>query len=199
MIAPDWRSFGERRLGGEFGARDACNVLFIKGMLMGLNLLTLNIWDAMCSIDYLCLRPDVDPNLIGCAGLSYGGTMTLYTAALDERVKCAVVSGYLNSFESYAVGLGNTCGAQTPAGLLRYGEMSDVACMIAPRPLLIESGVADDGFPIDASREAAGAVRRAYETAGAPDKFDVDEFDGGHRWSGLKAYDWLDRWLKGSQ
>ena len=195
VIAPDWRSFGERRLGGDFGARDACNVFFIKGMLLGLNLLALNIWDAMCSIDYLQLRTEVDPNRIGCVGLSYGGTMTLYTAALDERVKCTVVSGYLNSFESYAIGLGNTCGAQTPAGLLSYGEMSDIGCMIAPRPLLIESGTGDDGFPIDASREAAGAVSRAYGVAGVPDRFDVDEFDGGHQWSGVKAYDWLDKWL----
>ena len=154
------------RLGGNFGQRDACNVFFIKGMLMGVNLLALNVWDALRSIEYLQLRPEVDPGRIGCVGLSYGGTMTLYTAALDERVKCAVVSGYLNSFEAYAVGRGNTCGAQTPHGLLEYGESSDVGCLIAPRPLLIESGVADDGFPIEASREAAAAVRRAYDVAG---------------------------------
>ena len=95
VVAPDWRAFGERRLGGDFGQRDACNVFFIKGMLMGVNLLALNVWDALRSIEYLQLRPEVDPGRIGCVGLSYGGTMTLYTAALDERVKCAVVSGYL--------------------------------------------------------------------------------------------------------
>ena len=193
VVAPDWRAFGERRLGGDFGQRDACNVFFIKGMLMGVNLLALNVWDALRSIEYLQLRPEVDPGRIGCVGLSYGGTMTLYAAALDERIKCAVVSGYLNSFEAYAVGLGNTCGAQTPYGLLEYGESSDVGCLIAPRPLLIESGIQDDGFPIEASREAAAAVRRAYDVAGVPDRFDVDEFDGGHRWSGRKAYDWLDK------
>jgi len=41
----------------------------------------------------------------------------------------------------------------------------------------------------------AAAVRRSYEVAGVPEKFDVDEFDGGHQWSGLKAYDWLEKWL----
>ena len=94
------------------------------------------------------------------------------------------------------MGFGNTCGAQTPHGLLEYGEVSDIGCLIAPRPLLIESGASDDGFPIDASREASAAVRRAYEVAGVADRFDVDEFDGGHQWSGRKAYDWLDRWLR---
>ena len=155
VIAPDWRGFGERSLGGERGGKDSCDLLFIKGMLLGVNLLTLNIWDAMCSLTYLESRPEVDPERIGIVGLSYGGTMALFTAALDERVKCAVVSGYLNSLGSFALGLGNFCGVQIPAGLLKYGDLSDVGCLIAPRPLLIESGTQDPGFPIEASREAA--------------------------------------------
>jgi len=195
VIAPDWRGFGERRLGGSLPPRDSCNVLFNKGMLFGVNLLTLNVWDAMQSVTYLQSRPEVDPDRIGCVGLSYGGTMTLFTTAMDERIKCAVVSGYLNSFGSFALGRGNFCGAQIPPGLLADGDMSDVACLIGPRPLLVESGIRDTGFPIDASREAAAAVRRSYEVAGVPERFDVDEFDAGHRWSGRKAYDWLERWL----
>ncbi len=195
VIAPDWRGFRERRLGGEEAPRDGCNVLFIKGMLLGVNMLTLNIWDAMACITYLESRPEVDPQRIGCAGLSYGGTVTLFTAALDERVRCAVVSGYLNTFGAYALGLANFCGVQTPVGLLKYGEMADVGCLIAPRPLLLEAGAGDAGFPIEASREASQAVQLSYEVAGVPERFDVDEFDGGHRWSGRRAYEWLDRWL----
>lgn len=195
VVAPDWRGFGERKLGGSLPPRDSCNVLFIKGMLLGANLLTLNVWDAMQSVTYLQSRLDVDPDRIGCVGLSYGGTMTLFASALDERIRCAVVSCYLNTFESYALGLANFCGAQTPAGLLQYGEMSDVASLIAPRPLLAESGIRDGGFPIDDSRKAATAVRHSYAVAGVPKRFDVDEFDAGHRWSGRKAYDWLEKWL----
>lgn len=195
VVAPDWRRWGERHLGGDVAPRDPCNVFFIKGMLMGLNLLTLNIWDAIRSIDYLQSRPEVDPDRIGCVGLSYGGTMALYTSAMDKRVKCAVISGYLNSFEDYAIGLSNFCGAQTPVGLLKYGEMSDIGCLVAPRPLLIESGRADSGFPIKSSRKAAEKVKRAYQVAEVPDRFEVDEFEGGHRWSGRKAYDWLNNWL----
>ena len=73
--------------------------------------------------------------------------------------------------------------------------MEDVACLIAPRPLLIESGTEDSVFPIEASRRASDAVRRAYDAAGVPERFDVDEFGGAHAWSGAKAYDWMDRWL----
>lgn len=195
VIAPDWRGFGERRLGGERSGQDSCDLLFIKGMLFGQNLLTLNIWDAMCSLSYLQSRPDVDPERVGVAGLSYGGTMALFTAALDERVRCAVVSGYLNSLGSFALGYGNFCGAQVPTGLLGYGDLSDVGCLVAPRPLLIESGTQDNGFPLESSRDAAAAVRRGYEAASFEERFGVDEFVGGHRWSGARAYEWMDRWL----
>ena len=61
--------------------------------------------------------------------------------------------------------------------------MEDVACLIAPRPLLIESAMGDSGFPIEASRRASDTVRRAYAAAGVPQRFNVDEFDGSHEWS----------------
>jgi hypothetical protein len=91
--------------------------------------------------------------------------------------------------------MGHFCGAQLPIGLLRYGELEDVACLVAPRPLLIESATMDDIFPIEASRKAAGTVRRGYTAVGAAERFDVDEFEGAHEWSGRKAYDWMRRWL----
>ncbi|MCX8213283.1 MAG: hypothetical protein OTJ97_02035 [SAR202 cluster bacterium] len=52
-----------------------------------------------------------------------------------------------------------------------------MASLIGPRPLLVESGIRDTGFPIEASREPAAAVRRYYQVAGVPERFDVDEFD----------------------
>lgn len=93
--------------------------------------------------------------------------MTLFTTAMDERIKCAVVSCYLNSFGAFALDRGNFCGAQIPPRLLADGDMSDVASLIGPRPLLVESGIRDTGFPIEASREPAAAVRRYYQVAGS--------------------------------
>jgi len=197
VIAPDWRGFGERRVGYDFPGRDGCNVVFLKALKMGLNPLTLNVWDAFCCLDYLQSRPEVDGKRLGMAGLSYGGTMTLFTAALDERVKAAVISCYLNEYGSYAIELGNFCGSQTVPSLLEYGEMADVAALIAPRPLLIEMGRLDDGFPIEHSRRAYQHLQRAYRVAGAADRIACDEFDGGHQFSGRLAFDWMDRWLRG--
>ena len=147
VIAPDWRAFGERRAGGSAPNRDVCDLLQDKALLFGDNLLTLNVWDARCAVSYLQSRPEVDPDRIGCAGLSYGGTMTLFATVLDERIKCAVISGYLNRFESFAINRGNFCGAQLPPGLLRYGEMEDIACLIAPRPAADRIGYGRQRLP----------------------------------------------------
>jgi len=198
VIAPDWRGFGERRLGYDFPGRDGCNVAFLKALMLGLNPLTLNVWDARRCLDYLQTRPEVNRARLGCMGLSYGGTITLYTAALDGRVKAAIISCYLNEFGSYALTLGNFCGSQTVPGLLAYGEMADVAALIAPRPLLVEMGRLDYGFPIEHSRRAYRRLARAYRVLGAHDRLARDEFEGGHRFSGRLAFEWMERWLGGA-
>ncbi len=42
-------------------------------------------------LDYLVTRPDVDPNRLGCMGLSLGGIKASLLAGVDKRVKCAVL------------------------------------------------------------------------------------------------------------
>lgn len=46
--------------------------------------------DCLRAIDYLCTRPEIDPDRIGVLGLSQGGGLALATAALDDRVRAAV-------------------------------------------------------------------------------------------------------------
>ena len=42
-------------------------------------------------LDYLVARPEVDPNRLGCLGLSLGGIKASLLAAVDGRLKCAVL------------------------------------------------------------------------------------------------------------
>lgn len=196
VIAPDARGFGERSEGfRRYGGRDGCNVAFIQAILMGVNLVTLNISDDMRAVDYLTGRPEVDPSRIGCAGLSFGGTRSMYLAALDERIKVALISCYLTTFKAYAIDKGNFCGSQFVPHLLKYADVADVTALIAPRPLLIENGIEDRGFPVEASRDAYQILQRTYAAAGVPDRLERDEFEGGHEFSGRLAFDWFKRWL----
>ncbi len=68
-ICPDLRVFGERSDGGDpYPGRDRCNVHFLRGAMLGIYTLTLNIWDMKCCVDYLQTRPEVNPERIGMMG-----------------------------------------------------------------------------------------------------------------------------------
>jgi len=176
-MAVDWRVFGERRDGGDpYPGRDPCNVHFIRGLLLGINLLTLDIWDGMKAIDYLQSRPEVDPERIGCMGLSFGGTMTTWLSLLDERIKAADIICYSDTFPRFAVARANYCGSQFLPGLYRLCDVGDLQGLIAPRPLLLEIGQFDTCFLYEDAIVARDQALRIYRAAGAEDKFDVDEF-----------------------
>lgn len=51
------------------------------------------VWDVMRSVDYLQSLPYVNPKGIGCTGWSYGGHVTLFAAAFDQRLAAAVPNG----------------------------------------------------------------------------------------------------------
>jgi dienelactone hydrolase len=200
VIAPDWRGFGERACPPEWvrPTRDQCNVNYMAYGYQGYHLLALQVFDAMRTLDYLQSLPEVDPERIGCVGLSFGGTMTTYMAALEPRIKVACVSGYLSTIIGDAIGmrgLGNFCGAQYMPGLLKYGDIPDVGALIAPKPLVVEMGEKDSCFVIEDMKVAYNYVRRAYEVMGAADLITADIHPGEHMWSGRVAYDWFERYL----
>jgi dienelactone hydrolase len=200
VIAPDWRGFGERQSPSEWvrAGRDGCNVNYLACGYLGYHLLTLQIWDAIRALDVLCERTEVDASRLGVGGLSFGGTMTTYVAALDERIRVACISGYLSTVAGDAMGtrgLGNFCGAQYMPGLLTIGDIPDVAGLIAPRPLIVEMGERDTCFVIDDMRAAYARVERIYRAAGAEDRLCADIHPGAHEWSGRKSLEWFERWL----
>ena len=80
-------------------------------------------------------------------------------------------------------------------GILNWCEMYDVAGLIAPRPLFIESGDRDSFFPVEASRESYQKVRRVYEALGAGSLVDQQVFSGEHSFHGMDGIPFLKRAL----
>ena len=96
-------------------------------------------------LDVLEQHPLVDPARLGMVGISYGGTVTLFTAAVDSRVsRRRVVSGYFSSWAESHKMPWNMCGSQIMFGMLGRLEHEDLGALVAPRPLLVESGTEDD-------------------------------------------------------
>jgi dienelactone hydrolase len=196
VLAPDLRLFGERK-GFVLPERYACDLNLVHAYAAGANPLAQNLWDLRRTLDVLAGHRLVDPDRLGVVGFSYGATCALFLAALDDRVRAAVVSGYLCTWAASHRLPGNLCGSQVLAGMLGRLDHVDVGGLVAPRPLLVESGTEDLAFPADGARAVVEALRAVYGTLGAPDALDHDVFDGDHEWHGEHVPAFLDRALGG--
>jgi len=195
-ISPDLRVFGERRDGNNpFPGRDPCNVNFVKGAILGIYTLTLNIWDFKCCIDYLETRPEVDRKRIGMMGLSQGGVMTTFTTAFDKRIKAADIIGYVNPWSGFGIRDANFCGSQIVPNIYRYFDTDDIAGLIAPRPLLLEMGIYDNCYPIHNTLKGYEGVKKIYHAAGCDENLWTDIFPGPHSFAGNKAFEFFKKYL----
>jgi dienelactone hydrolase len=195
VLAPDLRAFGERADWQPEG-RYQCDVSLVHSYIDGTNPLARNLWDLQRGLDVLAGHPLVNESRIAAVGFSYGATMTLFLAACDERVRAAVVSGYLSSWKTAHRVPWNLCGSQVLPGMLGELEHVDIAALVAPRPLLVETGADDPLFPEAAARQTVAQLRTLYDALGAPQEALMhDVFDGGHEWHGAEVASFLDRAL----
>jgi len=195
VVAPCMIPFGRRVDRQSYGGNDPCAVTFVRMQAMGKLPITANLRDLRWSIDLLQSRPEVDAERIGCAGLSYGGRMTMMVSAIDQRIKVAAVSGALNLLQERMT-LRHSCGSQIIPGLLNYGDYSEIGSLIAPRPCVWETG-STDGLIVPKWDEVfRSRLRRVYKSLDATDKLHFDRFEGGHSWSGQIAYPLFDEVLK---
>ena len=93
------------------------------------------------------------------------------------------------SYLARGQGAPSTC-AHVP-GLAEFGEMHDLAGLVAPRPMLVEAGTHDPIFPISAVRSGLARARKVYGVFGAGGQVKADIFSGRHQISGARAYDFL--------
>ncbi|MEZ4680546.1 MAG: hypothetical protein R2932_40660 [Caldilineaceae bacterium] len=167
---------------------------------LGLTVAGMWTWDLMRLLDYAQTRPEVQGQKLGSIGLSGGGLQTLWLAALDERIACAVISGYFYGVADSLLHLSNNCDCNFIPHMWEEADMGDVGALIAPRPLLIEAA-RQDGLNgprgIVNVEEQVAITQRAYDLLAVSDQLATDYFDGGHVWHGTMAFDWLDRWLRG--
>lgn len=159
-------------------------------------------WDDIRTVDYLLTRPEVDPKRIGCVGLSVGGLRSCHLVALDERIKAAVVVGWMASFPAQLKShIRYTIGAtMLVPGLYRDLDYPDVASLALPSPLLVINGSKDTLFDLDGVRASFEKLASCYKKAGVPDRFRARLYDTPHEFNAEmqeEAWAWLQKHLKG--
>ncbi len=164
-------------------------------LMLGETMSGWRVWDAMRALDYLESRTEiVDPSRLGIMGISGGGLVSLFTAALDARVSACVVSSYFNTFAASVLSIDHCVDNYVP-GLLNLCEMPDLATLIVPRALFAVSGTVDTIFPLPAFQSAVTQAQDIYREFGRPEQFDAEIFEGGHRFHGAGAFAFLHRHL----
>jgi dienelactone hydrolase len=150
--------------------------------LTGTELMALELFDNVRCLDYLLTRPDVDGERLGMAGLSGGGTQTLYMAAVEPRLKAASPTCAVTTFRA---DLADTtmCVCELAHDILTVGDHGLFLAMAYPRPLLVVNGTRDPIFPVAGARSAAAQASRLYAAGGRAEGVEFAEFDAPHDWS----------------
>ena len=197
VVAPEQLGFGSRRDSEDAAhgtTATSCRQASLDLLLLGYTMAGLRVRDIRRTLDYIAAHPDARPGPIGGVGFSAGGTALLYAAALDERLGALVLSGCLATYRQSIMALPH-CEDNYLPGILRYAELPDIATVLAPRPLFVESGMDDELFPASSAVAAIAQLRKAYMLHGALDRLDSEIFAGGHRFHGVRAIEWLTRRL----
>ncbi|MGH9433664.1 MAG: acetylxylan esterase, partial [Terriglobia bacterium] len=176
-------------------------------ILLGNTFALYRAWDGIRALDYLVSRPEVDANRVGCTGHSGGGTMTMYLAALEPRLRVAVeVEGNSENMAGpFYDPPGTTADAEQNivGGLPRGLDRGDLLWAFAPKPLLLCYTTHDEGetySPLyeESAREIYQELQRVYGLLGAKEKVAIfashlpHDLDFFHR---RETYGWFNRWL----
>src|SRR5688572_8089342 len=166
-----------------------------------------DLWDTSRAIDYLETLRFVDRRRIGMAGHSYGGHSTIFTTALESRIKVAVANGPVSDFLHHGIHWGVPKGAGNSQSLpaLRPYVLDhtlplpitfyEFTSLIAPRPLLVGQA-AGERRPNE--EENYSAVKEVYQRLGVPERVRYHWYAGDHDFppeARRAAVDWFKRWL----
>lgn len=157
-------------------------------------------WDDVRTVDYLLTRPDVDASRIGCVGLSVGAVRSAHLAALDDRIKAAVVVCWMTSFPAQLQNhIRNTVGhTKVIPGLYQHLDYPDVASLAMPTPLLVFNGTKDGLFDLDGVKASHAKLNACYAKAGIPERCRTRFYDTPHQFNAemqAEAWAWLARFV----
>lgn len=209
VACPDARGSGERREIKQQGdlpenwRSSSHKEISQMAVGLGMSMIGMMTWDLMRLLDHLIhTLPDLDPEKVACAGMSGGGHQSIYFAALDERVKCVVTSGYMYGFKEALLKQPSNCSCNYAPNLWKLIDMGDIGAMIAPRPLFVESGRYDPLAGANGLENVYPQVqiaREAYELLGKGECLVHSVHEGGHQWNGTGVIDFINKCFKESR
>jgi len=134
--------------------------IYRQAFMMGRHIIGYEVQKTLAAVDWIAKRGDGAP--IGVAGYGEGGLIASYSAAVDSRIRAALVSGYFRSRQqTWEEPL-----YRNVWGLLREFGDAEIATLIAPRGLLVE-------YSDEPKVDGPPAVREGILKCGAPGKLET--------------------------
>lgn len=150
--------------------------------------------------------PQVDPQRIAFYGLSYGGETAVRVPPLLERYCLSICSADFNDWARKVASTDApysfmfTIEWEMPyfnlGSTFNYAEM---ACLMYPRPFMVERGHNDGVAPDEWVAYEYAKVRRLYDQFGLGDKTEIEFFNGNHTINGQGTFRFLERHLRGER
>lgn len=181
-LAIEQRGMGERKAYTDSRSNDInCRWTYRVALALGRTLIGERIWDIQRVIDALVNFPECDMDKIFITGNSGGGTISYYATCLDDRLKFCAPSCAFCPYADSILALAH-CGCNYLPGSYRYFEMQDLACLIAPKNLILIAGSKDDIFPIEGVRKGFEKVKEIYAENGVLENCKLVETPKDHWW-----------------
>lgn len=196
VIAPCLVPFGPRLAAKSELKTDPCAETFVRMQALGKILFAENLRDSLWCVEFLARHELVDSERLACVGLSYGGRMTMLTAAMEPRIKVAIVSGALNVFQE-RLSQTYSCGAQIIPGILEWGDIPEISSLIAPRLAIWETGEQDGLIKEPFASDAFQQIQKIYRAYGAEENLIRVRHAGNHVWDGRTSVPLMEKhWAK---
>jgi dienelactone hydrolase len=160
--------------------------------LWSVNLLGLQLWNSIRSVDFLLSLPEVDPQRIACTGESGGGTQTFLLMAVDDRIKVAAPVNMI----SFLMQGGSLC--ENAPNLRIDTNNVELGAIMAPRPLMLVSTTGD--WTKNTMTSEYPAMSGIYRLFGAEDKVTAVQMNAPHNYnqdSREAVYGWFAHWVLG--
>lgn len=191
-LAIEQRGMGERKpTRGNRHNLEQCRYASWVAIQLGRTILGERMWDVHKAIDALGCFDECDLEKIFITGCSGGGTMSYYAACFDERIKFSVPSCSFCPYKESILDILH-CHCNYIPSAYQWFDMPDLACLIAPRPLIVVTGQKDDIFPLEGVRRGFETVKKIYERSGAKENCRLIETPLGHRWGEEIEWDAID-------
>jgi dienelactone hydrolase len=138
-------------------------------------------WNGMRGLDLLSELSYVDSEKLGVTGISGGGALTWYIAAMDPRIKAAATVCGNSTLEAQICTrtIDGHCDCMMFINTYQR-DFHDLGALIAPRPLYIAQADRDGLNTIESSREVYDSLKNFYGMFNAEDDIEFISTPGGH-------------------